>query len=168
MASFKAQNGQKTHNTQKDKKNHIEKGLQLSSDNYSLVLSRLENRFGDYQLSTHISKSLSLKPVCSVLKMKWNFRDLFDKVEIERRSLENLGLDSKNYASFLVPVLMNKLPDELKLIFSWQFRRNVWKIAPTLWLFRDEIETRVKFNIENKSSENSNKKYFFWFKFIFL
>ena len=65
MASFKAQNGQKTHNTQKDKKSHIEKGLQLSSDNYSLVLSRL-----DYQLSTHISKSLSLKPVCSVLKMK--------------------------------------------------------------------------------------------------
>ena len=70
MASFKAQNGQKTHNTQKDKKNHIEKGLQLSSDNYTLVLSRLENRFGDYQLSTHISKSLSLKPVFSVLKMK--------------------------------------------------------------------------------------------------
>ena len=87
---------------------------------------------------------------------------------MEGCSLENLGLDSKNYASFLVPVLMNKLPDELKLIISWQFGRNAWEIAPTLWLFGDEIETRAKFNIENKLSENSNKKYFFWFKFIFL
>ena len=43
-------------------------------------------------------------------------RCLHDGLETQVRSLSSLGLDTRNYGPMLMPVLMAKLPDELKLI----------------------------------------------------
>ena len=109
----------------------------------------LQDRFGDHQLliSTHMSKLLPLKPVNSISELKY-LRKLLDKGETQVCSLEYLGLDSKNYSSLLVLVLMNKLPDELKIIMSRQFGKNVWKIGPVLRVFRNQIEARGTAYIE--------------------
>ena len=51
-----------------------------------------------------------------------------------------MGLYSKNDGFLLVPVLMNNLPHELKLIISLEFGKNGWKIGPILQVFQNEVE----------------------------
>ena len=84
----------------------------------------LEERFADPQLliHKHMTKLSLLDTISSIFDLK-NLRKVYDEVETQIRSLENLGLDPKNYGSLLVPVLMFKLPDELKLLYF----TSVWK-----------------------------------------
>ena len=43
---------------------------------------------------------------------------VLDSVEIQVRGLQSLGIDSAQYGTLLIPIFMEKLPDELKLIVS--------------------------------------------------
>ena len=60
---------------------------------------------------------LNLEPVSAAHQMK-NLRRLYDSVEIHVRSLKSLGVNSKTYGTLLASVLLNKLPQELRLIVS--------------------------------------------------
>ena len=48
-------------------------------------------------------------------------RLLYDRVETEIRNLDSLGLPATNYGPLLVPVLMEKIPSELKLMISKKY-----------------------------------------------
>ena len=106
------------------------KGLLVTNENYSVALKMLEERFGDPHLliHKHMTTILSLDTISSIFDLK-NLRKVYDEVETQIRSLENLGLDPKSYGSLFVPVLMSKLPNELKLLISRQFGRNIWEIT---------------------------------------
>ena len=60
---------------------------------------------------------LNLESVNAVYQLR-NLRRLYDSVEIHVRSLKSLGVDSKTYGTLLTSVLLNKLPQELRLIVS--------------------------------------------------
>ena len=79
---------------------------------------------------------LSLDTIFSIFDLK-NLRKVYDEVETQIHSLENLGLNPKSYGSLIVPVLMSKLPDELKLLISRQFGKIVWEkfIQAQLFIF---------------------------------
>ena len=106
------------------------KGLLVTNENYSVALKMLEERFGDPHLliHKHMTTILSLDTISSIFDLK-NLRKVYDEVETQIRSLENLGLDPKSYGSLFVPVLMSKLPNELKLLISRQFGKNIWEIT---------------------------------------
>ena len=55
----------------------------------------------------------------------------------------------------LVPVLMGKLPEELKLIISTQLGKNIWDVQVIIELFRKELEAREKISVasETKSEQ---------------
>ena len=71
-------------------------------------------------------------------------RLLYDHVETQVRSLNNLDITCKNYGPMLVPVLMSKLPSELKLLISRKFGKALWDIENILETFQNEIEIRER------------------------
>ena len=60
---------------------------------------------------------LNVEPVTSSQNVK-ALRRLYDIVESHIRSLKSVGVASDTYGSLLSPVLLNKLPTELRLIVS--------------------------------------------------
>ena len=52
--------------------------------------------------------SASARPLCH----------LYDHIEANILGLKSLGVDSKTYDSLLSPVLLNKLPQDIRLIAS--------------------------------------------------
>ena len=94
-------------------------GLALTAPNYKEAVSILEKRFGNTQqiISRHMDLLLSLEPVSAVHQLR-NLRRLYDSIETHVRSLKSLGVDSKTYGTLLASVLLNKLPQELRLIVN--------------------------------------------------
>ena len=54
---------------------------------------------------------LKLPAVSSVNDVK-GIRQLYDKTEINIRGLQALSVEAQQYGSFLVPVLLSKVPQE--------------------------------------------------------
>ena len=71
-----------------------------------------------------------------------NLQQLYDSVETHVHSLKGLGIDSKTYGTLLGSVLLNKLPQELRLIVR---RRNSdVKINELLKEVEQEIDARER------------------------
>ena len=69
-------------------------------------------------------------------------RTVHDKIMINIRGLEALGVTSDQYGSFLISVIMTKLPDEICLRISCEASRNDWKINPLLDILKQEVEAK--------------------------
>ena len=82
-------------------------------------------------------------------------RGLYDTVETQVRSLHSLGLDEKNYGSLLIPVIMSKLPQEIKLIITRQFGKHAWDVKLVLNALKNELEAREKSNLSDSFENNS-------------
>ena len=70
-------------------------------------------------------------------------RHLYDHIESNVRSLKSLGVTSENYGSLLASILMNKLPQELKLIITRK-RDEDWNLDSILGEIEKEIEARER------------------------
>ena len=90
-------------------------GLQLTEVNYEAAKQILQERFGKTQqvISAHMEDLLRL-PVCTGDKTS-QLRHIYDKIQVNVRGLEALGVESEQYGSFLVPIIMAKLPSEMRL-----------------------------------------------------
>ena len=90
-------------------------GLPLTDSNYDTAVSLLQERFGDPQtiISAHMDELLKL-PECTVDRQQ-SLRMLFDKLTVRTRSLTSLGINMQEYGSLLIPIIMPKLPNEVRL-----------------------------------------------------
>ena len=90
-------------------------GLKLTSANYTKAIAILRKRFGNKQqiITKHMEVLLNVEPI--TLK---GLRHLYDLIESQVRGLQALGVPAESYGSLLLSVLMNKLPQELRLIVS--------------------------------------------------
>jgi len=52
--------------------------------------------------------------------------DLHDNIEINIQSLKALGIESESFVNLLVPVVMEKIPSELRLIIKFG-NKETWK-----------------------------------------
>ena len=117
-------------------------GLTLTDANYDEAIEILQKRFGNKQLivNKHMEQLLAIEGVNSQHDTK-GLRHLYDVVESNVRSLKSLGVNAESYGSLLSPVLMNKLPSELKLIVSRKFKEsNDWDFAELLKLIEEEVQ----------------------------
>ena len=74
-----------------------------------------------------MNKLLELNVVVESSNTK-DLRSLYDHVNAQVRSLQSIGLSASDYGPMLIPVLMSKLPQELKLLITRQFGKNIWDI----------------------------------------
>ena len=89
---------------------------------------------------------IKLKAVNVISDVK-GIQAVLDSVEIQVRGLQSLGIDSAQYGALLIPIFMEKLPDELKLIVS---RRNKedWELNSVLGAVKSEVEARERSGIQ--------------------
>ena len=118
-------------------------GLILTNKNYGKFLTILKKLYGNKQaiVSTHMEKLVNLRVVTSDAN-KTGLRKLFDEIESNVRSLESLGVETNSYGLLLVPIIMNRLPHQLKLAVSRNVSSDLWDLTELLKIIKLEITAR--------------------------
>ena len=57
---------------------------------------------------------------------------LHDTIESDVRVLRSLGLNYEHFGPLLVPIILEKLPNTIKLQISWKLRKENWNIEQFL------------------------------------
>ena len=132
-------------------------GLSLTDSNYKVAVDILEERFGNKQLviSSHMEALLQLPAATSVNDIK-KIRAIYDRVEANVRGLESIGIAPDTFGSLLVPVMMNKLPEELRLIITRHFKGGVWQFDALMQKFKEEVAARERCNFMGKSQKGGH------------
>ena len=99
--------------------------------------------FGNKQqiIATHMDILLNVETVMSSNNLK-GLRHLYDTVEAHVRGLKSLGVSAESYGSLLSSVLMNKLPQELRLILSRSVGDDHWKLDCLMQALQEEVQAR--------------------------
>ena len=88
-----------------------------------------------------------------------NFKDLrrlYDHTESHVRSLKSLGIESASYGALLAPVLLSKLPPELRLIVSRKVSDSNLDMDALLVTFEEELTARERAN--SQSSQHGQER----------
>ena len=117
-------------------------GLPITEDNYQAAVDILMKRFGKPQqiIASHMDELLKIS-ACSSERPS-QLRYLYDKISVNVRGLEALGIKSAQYGSLLIPVIMSKLPPDIRIHVTRNTSQDVWEIEPLLDLLQREIEAR--------------------------
>ncbi|XP_068707347.1 uncharacterized protein [Montipora foliosa] len=84
-------------------------------------------------------------------------RELFDKIKINIRGLNALGVESRSFGNLLVPVVMEKIPSELRLVVSRKFgSEESWNLDALLSALKTELEARERCTAMKTSGANAN------------
>ncbi|CAB4014273.1 Hypothetical predicted protein, partial [Paramuricea clavata] len=131
-------------------------GLTLTSGNYNEAIIILKKRFGNKQLAInkHMDILLNLDPVTSVQNLK-ELRSLYDTVESHIRALKSLDIPSQLYGNLLCSMLMNKLPQDLRILINRDIKNDNWDLDRLLELLEAEVEARERAT-SNSSAGSSN------------
>ena len=134
-------------------------GLKVTNANYKNAVEVLQERFGQQQpiiLSTHVQSLVKLSAVQSCSDLA-SLRAIYDKTELIVRSLDSIGITTDNYGIFLTTVLMEKLPEELRIMFSRKLGVKSWDLSRMLEIFKEELLVRESCKL--MPSNDSKKKF---------
>ena len=117
-------------------------GLTLTTANYDQARKLLEDRYGKTQviISAHMDNVLKLNPCTSDKPQQLRF--LYDQMQVQIRGLESLGVTTESYGQLLIPIIMSKLPNEIRLKISRNTDKKKWEIQELSELIRKEIKAR--------------------------
>ena len=134
-------------------------GLTLSSENYTQAVDLLTDRFGNEQvlISAHMESLLKIDKIRSVNNIK-GLRMLYTHVENCIWNLKALKLDTAGYGSLLIPILKDRLPDEINMIISRQFCGQVWSLDKVMQYFSNELKAQENCNLDKVTSDFSRKR----------
>ena len=97
----------------------------MSAANYEAAVGILQTYFGKTQqvISAHMDGLLL--PICTEVK-SGQLQLVYDRVFANVRRLESLGINATQYGSFVIPVIMLKLPAEVRLQIARMSVKDVW------------------------------------------
>ncbi|XP_069107368.1 uncharacterized protein [Argopecten irradians] len=103
-------------------------GFALTNTNYNKAICLLQERFGqEYKIrSAHMQ---ALLEVPTPRNTPESMRMFYDRTEILIRGLESLGQDQDNYGCLLIPVILNKLPGEIRKNLTREHGMNNWTLG---------------------------------------
>ena len=90
-------------------------GLELTEENYEHAIETLKLRFGKKQsiVSAHMQTLLKLQE-CPSEKVS-QLRYIYDKINVHVRGLESLGMSQESYGGLLIPIIMQRMPNEITI-----------------------------------------------------
>ena len=119
-------------------------GLSLTSAHYASACKILKDRFGRKEtiIFTHIQKllNLSVPSKCSVSAL-WK---LNDDLQAHTRSLATLGIDGDKYGVILTPLILSRVPQELRLEWSRDGKGHESDLKFLLSFLEKEIQWRER------------------------
>ncbi len=98
---------------------------------------------------------LNVDPVTSAYNLK-GLHGLFDSVETHIRSLRSLRVEADSYGSLLSPVLLNKLPHDVRLLISRKVPEKDWSLDALLKELEDELQARERVVVDTPSLDKSS------------
>ncbi len=136
-------------------------GLTLTEANYQSAIEILQERFGKPQqiISAHMDELLKIQG-CNDADRHNSLRYVYDKITVHIRGLASLGVDSKQYGSLLIPVVMAKIPSELRLRIARVAKGSVWKIDELLEVIQQEVEAKeISERVKAQPSKNRRRHF---------
>ena len=130
-------------------------GFPLTSENYTEALKLLNNRYGNPQLviSSHMNNLIKLDKV-SGANVK-ELRHLYDKIESNVRALNSVGINSDYFDPLLIPIILEKLPNVIRLQISRKLGREDWDVNAFLKCICEEISARESYEfLKQQETEN--------------
>lgn len=120
-------------------------GLKLTAANYAEAIAILDKRFGDKQqiINSHMDAMLNLPSVKNIYDIK-GIRQFYDKVEANVRGLKSLEIPSTSYGNLMLSILMNKLPQDLRLIITRKMQGDEWNLDTLLTILQGEVQARER------------------------
>ncbi|XP_046854266.1 uncharacterized protein LOC124447403 [Xenia sp. Carnegie-2017] len=118
-------------------------GFALTSINYAEALKVLERRYGSKVMvqRAHVNDLMNLKPVYNESDTT-RLRKFFDAVETNYRGLEALGVKEETYCEIVVPNLLTKIPNSLKLTITRGRDYLEWGMKDFVDALQAEVELR--------------------------
>ena len=120
-------------------------GIPTTGASYEIAVELLRKRFDRPNViqRAHINELINLPPVFSE-KNAVRMRQFLDEIEIHRRGLESMYVDMETYSKFIVPILMDKVPESVRLNMIRFNERNhlEWMITDFTEAFEKEIRVR--------------------------
>ena len=129
-------------------------GLPISNGNYKEVVNILQKRFGSKQvIISNFMNTIMKLPIVSSFEDLKSLRSLYDKTETVVRGLRSIGTEPSSYGTFITPVLMAKIPEELRVTISRNLSddEGSWDLEEVLDLFGKEVQLREKCVVSNES-----------------
>ena len=112
------------------------KGLAITESNYQAAIDILHERFGkSQQIISGLMDELLKIPPCIGDKAS-QLRFVYDKLNVNVRGLETLGVKSDQYGSLLILVIMAKLPSDVRPQVARKAKKDVWEIGELLEIIR--------------------------------
>ena len=105
-----------------------------------------------------MNKLLDLDRVFNSKNVK-ELYNLYDRVESHIRSLLNSGSPQENYGPLLIPIVLEKLPDDIKLQLSRKLGTDKWKIDEFLEILNKEIVARESFSFMKNQDHSEYQNY---------
>ena len=101
-------------------------GFPLSNVNYEQAIKLLKERFGQPSkiIGAHMQ---ALLEIASPANQLTSLQLFYDTMETHVRGLESLGRSHESYGDLLVPIILGKLPHELRKILAREHESPEWK-----------------------------------------
>ena len=129
-------------------------GLPLTAENYKIAVNTLHDRFGKTEqvIAAHMDELLKLSACHSVDRIG-HLTYIFDQLNIHVHGLEALGVNSQQHGSLVTPIIMSKVPAEIRLIIARKTEHKVWEFQEILETLKAEVEAS-ELSIRVKTNEN--------------
>ena len=118
-------------------------GFALTAANYRSAIDLLKRRFGRPATiqRAHINELLNVQGVFREREIG-RLRALYDKIECHHRGLVALSVDEATYSSIVVPALLERLPENVRLAMTRGEDFKNWTMEQLLERFLVELELR--------------------------
>ena len=128
-------------------------GLALTSANYGAAIDILKRRFGKEVTieRAHVNDLLTVHPVFNE-KDTVGLRKLYDTVEVHYRGLQALGVNASTYEGIVVPAVLGKLPEAVRLQITRGKNHEEWRMEEILRELLCELELRKEHCLRNERS----------------
>ena len=116
----------------------------------------LERRYGNPQIivSSHMNALIKLPKISRVNDE--SLRELYDKVEVNIRALNSAGITAEHFGALLIPIVLEKLPNIIRLQVSRTLGSDNWHIQDFMQCINAEITARESFEFLKNDSVNDD------------
>ena len=134
-------------------------GFALTSANYEVAVELLKKRFGKKTAiqRTLMNELLNTRPVFNESDTaRW--RGLYDFVGAKYRALQALNVDERTYSEIVVPMLLERIPDSIRLTITRGKQYLEWTLKDLLDSLLTEVELREDHNLTAQRGGSNDRR----------
>ena len=134
-------------------------GFALTSANYGAAVELLTKRYGKKTAiqRAHVNDMLTVSPVYNERDLP-RLRTLYDLLETKFRALQALGVHESSYSAIVVPSVLEKLPQPLRLTITRGKDHEEWKMSDLLENQGGEIELWEQYSDSSNTAGDFRKR----------